>query len=72
MCPWTCWGYGFVAAEERKTAEAADAEKVLGRHSGKWVGDALVAFPQDEASEVGSNYSLLVLGSRVHETYSVA
>jgi hypothetical protein len=56
----------------RKTAEVADAEKVLGRHSGKWVGDGLVAFPQDEASkEVGSNCSLLALGSRVHETYSV-
>lgn len=57
----------------RKTAEAADAGTVLGRHSKKWVGDGLVAFPQDEASkEIGSNYSLLVLGLMVHETYSVA
>jgi hypothetical protein len=73
VCPWTCWGYGFVAVEVRKTAEAADAETVLDRHSKKRVGDALVAFPQDEAlKEVGSNYSLLVLGSMVHETYSVA
>jgi len=72
VCPWTCWGNGFVAAEVKKTAEGGDAEKVLGRRSGKWVGDGLVAFPQDETSkEVGSNYSLLVLGSRVHETYSV-
>lgn len=73
MCPWTCWGYGFVAVEARKTAEEADAERVSVRHSGKRVGDGLVAFPQDEASkEFGSNYSLLALGSRVHETYSVA
>lgn len=73
MCPWTCWGYGFVAAGVRKIAEAVDVEKVLGRHSGRWVGDVLVAFPQDEAlKKVGSNYSLLVLGSGAHETYSAA
>jgi len=35
VCPWTCWGYGFVAVEVKKTAEGVDAEKVLGRRSEK-------------------------------------